>query len=194
MCGAMHFNITWLPPSNAIIVVVKEIYIDGRCIMENRLEALRIEIDRMIFEKQPEKIRFFIEHLYSVARYCSLLALKRNLNPELAMTSGMLHDIYRVTDNIAENHDVMGAKRATEILKAMILYNDEEIAIISTAISRHCDKSSIHEPYDEILKDADVLSHCFYNPDFPIDKGEVERYKNVLDELGLSPAKRLGGM
>jgi len=74
--------------------------------MENRLEILRIEIDKLIFEKQPEKIRFFIEHLYSVARYCSLLALKRNLNQELAMTSGMLHDIYRVTNNTATKHDI----------------------------------------------------------------------------------------
>ncbi|MCL2603836.1 MAG: HD domain-containing protein [Defluviitaleaceae bacterium] len=152
--------------------------------MENRLEILRIEIDRLIFEKQPEKIRFFIEHLYSVARYCSLLALKRNLNQEIAMVSGMLHDIYRVTNNTTINHDKMGAKKAMKILKTVNLYNDEEIAIITTAISRHCDKSSIHEPYDEILKDADVLSHCFYNPDFLVEEWEVERYKNLLVELG----------
>ena len=153
--------------------------------MENRLEILRIEIDRLIFEKQPEKIRYFIEHLYSVARYSSLLALKRNLNPEIAMTSGMLHDIYQVTHNTAENHDVMGAEKAAEILKSMDLYNDDEMKIITTAISKHCDKASIHEPYDELLKDADVLSHCFYNPDFPVDEWEVERYKNLLNELGL---------
>jgi len=39
--------------------------------MGNRLEILRNEIDKLIFERQPKKIRFFIEHLYSVARYCS---------------------------------------------------------------------------------------------------------------------------
>jgi len=153
--------------------------------MENRLEIVREKIDRLIFEKQPGKIRHFVEHLYSVARYCSLLAIKRNLNTEIAMTCGMLHDIYRVTDNTAENHDIMGAERATEILKATNLYNDEEIAIITVAISRHCDKSAIHEPYDEVLKDADVLSHCFYNPDFPVDEREVKRYQDLLDELGL---------
>ena len=156
--------------------------------MENRLETLRIEIDRLIFEKQPEKIRFFIEHLYSVARYCALLALKRDLNPEIAMTSGMLHDIYRVTNNTAENHDVMGAEKATEMLETINLYNDEEIAVITTAISRHGDKSSIHEPYDEILKDADVLSHCFYNLDLPVSEWEAERYKNLLIELGCNTA------
>ena len=153
--------------------------------MENRLEALRIEVDHLIFEKQPEKIRFFIEHLYSVARYCALLALKRSLNPEIAMTAGMLHDIYRVTNNTGKDHDSLGAEKAAEILKAINLYSDEEIAIVTTAISRHCDKSTTHEPYDEVLKDADVLSHCFYNPDLPVDDGETARYKNLLAELGL---------
>jgi len=152
--------------------------------MENRLELLRNEIDRLIYEKQPEKIRVFIEHLYSVARYCALLALKRNLNVEISMTSGMLHDIYRVTNNTAENHDTMGAEKAAEILNALNLYNDEEIAIITTAISRHCDKSLTHGPYDELLKDADVLSHCFYNPGFPVSDEEIGRYKNLLAELG----------
>ena len=167
---------------------VRKVYILGWCAMENRLEVLRNKIDELIFERQPEKIRFFIEHLYSVARYCSLLALKRNLNPELAMTAGMLHDIYRVTNNKAENHDVLGAEKATDILKGLDLYNDDEISIIATAISKHCDKSSIHEPYDEILKDADVLSHCFYNPDFPVSDREAERYSNLLMELGCNTA------
>ena len=46
----------------------------------------------------------------------------------------------------------------------------------------------LHEPYDEILKDADVLSHCFYNPDFPVSDWESGRYTNLLVELGCSPA------
>ena len=157
--------------------------------MENRLETLRNEIDRLIYEKQPEKVRIFIEHLYSVARFCALLALRRNLNPEIAMTSGMLHDIYRVTNNTSENHAVMGAEKAAEILKAMNLYNEDEVILITTAISRHGDKSTIHEPYDELLKDADVLGHCLYNPDFPVSDWEVERYKNLLAELGCNHSK-----
>jgi len=154
--------------------------------MENRLEVLRNEVDKLIFEKQPGKVRYFIEHLYSVARYGSLLALKRKLNPELAMTAGMLHDIYRVTHNTAKDHAVLGAKESAGILKGMGLYSDDEINIITSAITRHSDKASVHTPYDEVLKDADVLSHCFYNPDFTIAAYEIERYKNLLDELTLS--------
>jgi len=151
--------------------------------MENRLETLRNEIDKLIYEKRPEKIRFFVEHLYSVARYCSLLALKRNLNQEIAMTSGMLHDIANVNGS-GDNHALKGAEQAEVLLKTINLYTDEEIKIITTAISKHSDKQAIHEPYDELLKDADVMSHCFYNPDFPISEWEIERYKNLLEELG----------
>ena len=156
--------------------------------MENRLEILRVEIDNLICEKQPNKIRFFIEHLYSVARYCALLALKRNLNTELAMTAGMLHDIANVNGG-GGDHAVKGAEQAEVFLKTLKLYNDEEIKIITTAIARHSDKLEIHEPYDELLKDADVLSHCFYNPDFPISEWEIERYKNLVDELGCNYTK-----
>jgi 8-oxo-dGTP diphosphatase len=151
--------------------------------MENRLEILRLEIDRLIYEKQPGKIRFFIEHIYSVARYCSLLAVKRNLNQEIGMTCGMLHDIANVTDG-GGNHSLKGAEQAELLLKTMNLYNDEEIKIIITAISRHSDKQAIHEPYDELLKDADVMSHCFYNPDFSGSDSEIRRYTNILIELG----------
>ena len=79
--------------------------------MENRLEILRVEIDKLIYEKQPKKTRFFIEHLYSVARYCALLALKRKLNLEIAMTSGMLHDIANVNGG-GDNHALKGAEQA----------------------------------------------------------------------------------
>ena len=158
--------------------------------MENRLEILRNKIDKLIFEKQPDKIRYFIEHLYSVARYCSLLALKRNLNPEIAMTSGMLHDLAYV-NGIADgdNHAVKGAEQSEALLKALNLYNVEEIKIIITAISRHSDKKAVHEPYDELLKDADVMSHCFYNHDFPVHKSELVRYNNLLIELGCNPTE-----
>jgi len=158
--------------------------------MENRLETLRVEIDKLIYEKQPAKVRFYIEHLYSVARYCSLLALKRNLNQEIAMISGMLHDIANVNgDGGSDKHAIKGAKQAKELLKATNQYNDDEIETITTAIARHSDKHIIHEPYDELLKDADVMSHCFYNPDFLISEWEAKRYKNILDEFGCNHAK-----
>jgi len=152
--------------------------------MENRLETLRLKIDRLIKEKQPERDSYFFVHLYGVSQFCALLALKRNLNAELAATCGMLHDIYPVLSGSYENHGIKGAEQAEKILKTMNLYDDDEISIISSAISRHSDKNIIQGPYDEILKDGDVMSHCLYNPGFPINEKEIERYKNILNELG----------
>jgi len=152
--------------------------------MENRLETLRLKIDKLIRKKQPEKDKYFFAHLYGVSYFCTLLALKRNLNAELAATCGMLHDIYPVLTGSYENHGPKGAKKAKKLLTKLNLYNDEEISIITNAISRHSEKDLIQEPYDEVLKDGDVMSHCLYNADFPINEKEIERYKKILSEFG----------
>ena len=162
--------------------------------MENRLEVLRSEIDKLIMETQPEKDKFcytrlFVSHLYGVSHFCALLAVRRKLNVELAVTCGMLHDIYSLTHDSSKNHAVKGSEQAKSLLISLNLYTDEEIDLITAAVSRHSDKDSIHEPYDELLKDADVLSHCFYNPDFAPDSWEVERYKKLLAELRCNRAE-----
>ncbi|MEG1704782.1 HDIG domain-containing metalloprotein [Niameybacter sp.] len=104
--------------------------------------------------------------LYGVSKFCSLLAKKRNLNSEIAATCGMLHDIGYMADGSSHNHAIEGAKKAETILKAMNAYND-----------------------DELLKDADVMDHCFYNNDFEVAEWEVERYHNLLIEFGLNANK-----
>ena len=159
--------------------------------MANRLEVLRIEIDRLIMENQEKEARYFISHLYGVSHFCTLLAFRRGQNAELAAISGMLHDIYQITHSTLKKHAVKGAKVAKKILKAQGAYSDNEISLITTAISRHSDKESIHEPFDETLKDADVMSHSLYNPDFPVLEKEILRYKNIMMELGCKSALHL---
>ena len=46
--------------------------------MENRLEILRNEIDKIILNEKSDHIRMYISHMYGVARFCTLLAMKRN--------------------------------------------------------------------------------------------------------------------
>jgi len=157
--------------------------------MINRLEALRLIIDELIFEHQPQNVRYFISHLYGVQRFCTLLAIKRGLDTEIAATCGMLHDIYQVTAGTTENHAVEGALIADEILTSTKQYSIEEISIITTAISWHSKKRKIHGPYDELLKDGDVMDHCFYNPAFPILEKEEVRYNNLLREFGCDAAE-----
>lgn len=154
--------------------------------MENRLENLRNEIDRLVMNGNPDKIRMYISHMYGVARFCTLLAMKRNMNSELAATCGMLHDIYYMTGGSSDHHAEKGAEQAKKILKAMNAYGDEEIKLITTAILKHSDKNTVHEPYDELLKDADVMDHCLYNADFPVAEREAQRYNNLRIEFGLT--------
>jgi len=127
-----------------------------------------------------------ISHVYGVARFCTLLAMKRNMDIELATTCGMLHDIHWISGGSSDNHAAKGAEQAKIILKAMNLYSNDEIKTITTAISNHSDKGSVHGSYDELLKDADVMDHCFYNTAFVIADKEMFRYKNLLDEFGIA--------
>ena len=160
--------------------------------MRNRLEALRFKVDDLILES-GERAGEFFSHLYSVSKFAALLALKRGLNPEIAQAAGMLHDIYQVTAGTSGQHGAKGAIVAEEILRNLGLYSDEEIEIITTAIHWHSKKRKFHGPYDELLKDADVMCHFFYNTDFPknhlhlfphLEKGKA-RYESLLLELGI---------
>ena len=153
--------------------------------MGDRLEILRSTIDSLILEHEPENSKHFFIHIYAVSKFCSLLALIRGLNPELASSCGMLHDIYQVTDGVIEGHGEKGAVVAKNILTQIGLYTDEEIDIITNAIIYHGKKRKTHKPYDEVLKDADVLSHCLYNTDYTVIDKEIERYGKLLAEFGV---------
>jgi HD superfamily phosphodiesterase len=154
--------------------------------MEHRLEILRHKVDELVSRVHPDKQRYFHVHLYGVSHFGALLAIGRGLDPEIASTCGMLHDIYAVITSSYHKHAVNGAIEARKILKEIDLYKDSEVDIITTAISRHSDKDKKHLPYDEVLKDADVLHHCLYNPCFPVQEHEEDRYRSLLGELGLN--------
>ena len=154
---------------------------------------MRYKIDDLILESGVYTGEFF-SHLYSVSKFAAMLALKRGLDPEIAQACGMLHDIYQVTAGTSEQHGARGAKVAEEILRQVGLYSDEEITTITTAIYWHSKKRKVHGPYEELLKDADVMCHFFYNTDFPanylsmfphLEKGKA-RYDSLLAEFGIT--------
>ena len=154
--------------------------------MDNRLEILRRKIDELLIKGNQNNICLYISHMAGVAQFCTLLAMKRSLNVELAATCGMLHDIFYMTGGSSDHHAVNGAKQAKTILKSMKTYSDDEIKIITDAISNHSNKKAVHGLYDELLKDADVLDHCLCNTDFPIAEKEVDRFENLLAEFGIA--------
>lgn len=96
-------------------------------------------------------------HLEGVAQHARKLALKRALDPELCEIAGLLHDIARELDPGCDKHGVRGAQIARDFLQDIL--EEEQIEQVCSMIRYHPKKLQIHGPYEELLKDADVLDH-----------------------------------
>lgn len=152
----------------------------------DRLEELRGIVDGLVNGLDEKDRRYFFVHLYGVSHFAALLAIRRGLDPVIASAAGMLHDIHAAATGSYAEHAVRGAERAREILKKTDRFSENEIDIIAGSISRHSRKETAHQPYDEVLKDADVLHHCLYNTAKPIKPDETDRFRDTLIELGIS--------
>ena len=155
--------------------------------MENRIEILRKYINDTISKiKDPNLLGDAYIHLYGVSNICALIALKRNLNVELATMVGMLHDFYTYKMLDSENHGQKGAILAKETLTFLKITDNEETEIICNAISVHSDKKTKHSEFTEILVDADTLQPYLYNINFPpINEYREDRLKKIKAEFGI---------
>lgn len=152
----------------------------------DRIEKVRQIVDGIVLNMTDhEERRCAYLHLYGVAQACALLSIKRKENVELAVIAGMLHDIYSYATMDSQDHAHKGAVMARNILESLSIFSEEEKDIICSAIYNHSDKSNIHGPLDEILKDADVMQHVLYNPLFEIKPHEQKRYDFLKKELNL---------
>lgn len=152
----------------------------------NRIYKVREYVDNL-FEKIPsakeQKIAYI--HTYGVAQFCSLIASKRGVNPELAYISGLLHDTYTYFTGSSLCHAISGAEMSRTAIRRMNIFSDEEKAIILSAIFYHSDKAHIHDEYDEALKDADILQHYMNGACSNIHKSICPRLYKVLEEFGI---------
>lgn len=152
----------------------------------NRIEKVREVVDEIILNMTDDEARRCAYlHLYGVSQACALLALKRKENVEMATIAGMLHDIYSYSHMDLQDHAHKGAEMARGILDSLDIFSEEEKVVICTTIYNHSDKAIVQAPQDEILKDADVMQHIFYNLLFDIKQHEKERFDALVEELGL---------
>lgn len=150
----------------------------------NRVEKLRNYIDEILLNMiDNEERRCAYVHLYGVAQYAALLALKRGKDAELATMAGMLHDIYTYAKMDSKDHAHKGSILAREILIDLDITTSDETDMICNAIYNHSDKITTHTEFAELLKDADVLQHILYNTSFEIYENEIARYENLKKEL-----------
>lgn len=155
----------------------------------NRLENLRRHIDHLLFQLDGDPCRVGFIHLYGVSAFAVLLARKRDLDQDLAAVCGMLHDIYSYTSGNTMDHAQFSAAMAQRILAEVGGFSKDEIDVVATAISRHSIKHQVHDALDEVLKDADVLQHHFYNTNSPENPGEDDRFDRCMVELNMNREK-----
>ncbi len=153
----------------------------------NRIEVISQVVCEMLenIENPTEKQAGYI-HLFGVSQMAALLAKKRNLSVEIAQIAGLLHDYYAYMTGDREKHASKGADMILPLLAKTGLFSVCEVANIAKAVQGHSDKEKTDgTPYEELLKDADVLQHILYNATKPVDEKYAERYTKLKDELGL---------
>ncbi len=125
-------------------------------------------------------------HLNGVSLAATLLAEKRGLDSELAAMAGLLHDMAAYRSGSYDDHAHRGADYARDVLRAMGETTEDEIDQICSMIYHHDDKQVIDSPLDEVLKDADVIHHCFNDLSKPVKDKEKARFNALIEELGLA--------
>jgi len=154
--------------------------------MKNRVDRVRSYVNN-IFDniEDNEKRRTAYVHSYGVSQCCSLLAAKRGLNSELATIIGLLHDVYRFKTGITELHSQNGAEMVRVAFKYDLkdLFSDEEQTIIKSAIYHHANKDLVHDEYDELLKDSDILQWLSFDNTFGWVNGQRLIY--TMKELSI---------
>ena len=162
--------------------------------MLNRVEVLREYIDGVLLNMtDPFDRRCAYLHLYGVAQACALIALKRGENTELATIAGMLHDFHTYKVGNHDNHAVLGAILARDVLDELKLTTPEEKDMICSAIHNHSSKDGQYSSFGEVLIDADVMQHVLYNYSVPIMEHEKERFTHLIEEFSLASGNCVEG-
>ena len=150
----------------------------------SRIEKIRETVDEILFNmKDNEERRCAYIHLYGVAQACAMLAIKRKEDVELAVIAGMLHDVYSYANMDSCDHAHKGVEMAKDILEQSGLFTELEQDKICMAIYNHSDKSVVHDPLNEVLKDADAMQHYLYNPLFEVKQNEAARVESLRLEF-----------
>ena len=112
-----------------------------------------------------------------------MIAKKRGLDPQLSSMAGMLHDLYAYMNASYDDHAHKGAELARKILNELKLTDEKETELICSAIYHHDDKLVVDSDFDEVLKDADVISHCLNDPSKPVKEKEKAHFEKLCEEF-----------
>lgn len=127
-----------------------------------RISMDRIEEVKKFVKKECEKNDQSLQYNYHfliVHKYAMALAKRYNCNTEVLELGVWLHDITRISE-LAEDHNITGAKKAEEILKELGCEQDliDQVKhCIITHRAKHLEEPKSIEA--KILTTADAMSH-----------------------------------
>lgn len=145
-----------------------------------RVKTVREYVTRKLIEGDMETALKAVDHLNGAAMAAAYLAKRRGEDAELAAIAGLLHDMYAYTAGTYEDHAHKGAELARTMLDEIGVTDEKETEQICSAIYHHDDKLVTDSPFDEVLKDADVMHHTFHDPVKPVKDKEKARYEKLL--------------
>ena len=152
--------------------------------MTSRVDSIKSYVNEIFdrIEDTGEKRAAYI-HSYGVSHCCALLAAKRGLNLEFATIIGLLHDVYSYKTGFTDLHAYNGAEMIRVAFKYSLagIFTEGEQTIIKSAIHHHSDKAHVHDEYDELLKDSDILQHLSFDTSYGWIYGQ--RLLSVAKEL-----------
>lgn len=135
-----------------------------------------------------------VMHMYSTMQMAKLLALKRNIDPELAGLAGIFHDIYTLLTGKTEDHGIHAKSFILEIIddynnkrrETLSEITSKEVNDIISAIEVHSDKINQSEnPLVELLRDADCLDSYLHGMTQGSKSGRKPRLNSVMKELSI---------
>jgi len=149
-----------------------------------RFESIKVLVHEMLlsmdglFNRQEATV-----HLYGVSTFASMIAMKRGQNPELAAIAGMLHEYYVLKTGINEFPGPNSAEAVRPIIRDIGMFTEEEQITVLRSIFYQNEGRQSHGPYEEIIKDANVLQLYFHNATYRKHESDKKRLRNVLGEL-----------
>lgn len=150
----------------------------------SRIKDLQKQVCKVLADTdEPIKA---MAHLHGVSLAAVMIARKRGQNAELAAMAGLLHDLWAYKSGSYDDHAHLGADYSRKILGKIDGVTSEEAETIYSAIWHHDDKANIDSPFDEVLKDADVIDHCLTDPTKEIKEKERARYEKLCQEFRLT--------
>lgn len=151
----------------------------------SRLKQLRNYVNGRLDALDQKTRRSAYSHLYGASLAATLIAEKRGEDAELASMAAMIHDLAAYETSSYTDHAHRGAALARSILDSLALTTPEETDMICSAIYNHDSKNQVDSPFDEVLKDADVMHHTLNDISKPIKDKECARYVALRKEFGL---------